>query len=140
MKTRNPIPYKTKSILQKEIGSVCPFCENKDVEHFEIHHIDENPENNELSNLIMLCPTCHSKITKGDITKDEVIKTKLKISSAIDVEVDKDVKPLLDQLKELLDKTNLTKQKNYMRKQRKLQIEKMMITAEQKSKDSMQEF
>ncbi|MBK8872390.1 MAG: HNH endonuclease [Bacteroidetes bacterium] len=80
MKNRKPIPYKIKAILQKEIGSVCPFCTNKDVEHFEIHHIDENPEKNELSNLIMLCPTCHSKITKGDISLQTVIETKIKVS------------------------------------------------------------
>lgn len=124
MKTRKPIPYKTKSILQKEIGSVCPFCENKDVEHFEIHHIDENPENNELSNLIMLCPTCHSKITKSDITKAEVVKMKLKISSTIYVDVDKDVKPLLEQLKELLDENKFDEAEKLYKKAKKITYRK----------------
>jgi hypothetical protein len=58
--------------LQKEIHSVCPFCANEDVDHFQTHHIDENPENGEFENLLMVCPTCHSKITKGDIPQSEV--------------------------------------------------------------------
>ncbi len=27
-----------------------------------IHHIDGNPRNNEISNLVQLCPNCHSKV------------------------------------------------------------------------------
>ncbi|WP_228429995.1 HNH endonuclease [Chryseobacterium binzhouense] len=72
-KPRKTISTKIRSILQKEIKSVCPICSNEDVEHFHVHHIDENPINNELENLLLLCPTCHSKITKGDIKFDEVI-------------------------------------------------------------------
>lgn len=75
-KKRKSIPAKTKALLQKEINSSCPFCSNDDVGHFQIHHIDENPENNDLGNLLMLCPTCHSKITKGDILSSAVIELK----------------------------------------------------------------
>lgn len=78
MKKRVPIPQlnKVRAMLQQEINSKCPNCENKDVGHFEIHHIDENPNNNSMDNLILLCPICHSKITKGDIQIDEVKKWK----------------------------------------------------------------
>ena len=79
-KPRKSIPNKTRSILQKEIKSQCPFCPNEDVEHFQVHHIDKNPMNNELENLLMLCPTCHSKITKGDIKYDSVIKVKSQLT------------------------------------------------------------
>lgn len=77
-KNRTKIPQvnKVRAILQKEINSKCPNCENTDVGHFEIHHIDENPENNQIENLILLCPICHSKITKKDIKIDEVKKWK----------------------------------------------------------------
>jgi hypothetical protein len=71
-KKRKSIPLKTKALLQKEINSSCPFCSNDDVGHFQVHHIDENPENNEMENLLMVCPTCHSKITKLDISFEEV--------------------------------------------------------------------
>lgn len=77
-KNRPNIPQKNKvrAELQKEINSVCPFCDNDDVGHFEIHHMDEDPSNNENTNLILICPTCHSKITKGDISKKEVAQRK----------------------------------------------------------------
>ena len=81
MKARTNIPQlaKVKANLQKEIGSVCPFCDNEEVGHFEIHHIDENPSNNEVGNLLLLCPTCHSKITKGDISSIDVYKKKVSL-------------------------------------------------------------
>jgi hypothetical protein len=78
-KKRVPIPNKIKALLQKEIQSICPFCPSEDVDHFEIHHIDENPENNSFENLLMLCPLCHSKITKGDILIEAVIIKKTSI-------------------------------------------------------------
>lgn len=76
MKKRPPIPYKVKSKLQKEIDSECPFCNNREVEYFEFHHIDENPENNSEVNLLLLCANCHTKITKGDISFEEVKRIK----------------------------------------------------------------
>lgn len=77
-KNRTPIPQvnKIRAILQQEIKSKCPFCSSIDVGHFEIHHIDEDPNNPEIENLLLLCPTCHSKITKKDILFDEVLKVK----------------------------------------------------------------
>ncbi len=80
--SRKSIPQKTKMLLQKEVGSSCPFCASDDVDHFQFHHIDENPENNEISNLLMLCPTCHSKITKGDISHSEVEQKKQQLTKA----------------------------------------------------------
>ena len=84
MKTRKTIPTKTRALLQQEINSQCPVCESRDVDHFEVHHIDESPENNTFDNLLMLCPICHSKVTKGDITKNQVIGIKdvLKLKTA----------------------------------------------------------
>lgn len=79
---RKTIPVRIRAGLQREIGSVCPFCENTDVEHFEVHHIDEDHRNNDRDNLLMLCPICHSKITKGDISMDEVKGKKLRLASA----------------------------------------------------------
>ena len=73
---RKQVPRKIIALLQKEIRSTCPFCNNKDVDHFQIHHIDENPNNNIFINLLMLCPLCHSKITKGDILVHQVVEKK----------------------------------------------------------------
>lgn len=76
IRTRIPQENKIRAYLQQEINSKCPFCESKEVGHFQIHHIDENPSNNEKENLVLLCPTCHSKITKKDIAIEEVIRVK----------------------------------------------------------------
>lgn len=80
-KRRPKIPQenKVRAELQKEIGSMCPFCDNDDVGHFQIHHIDEDHSNNDFGNLLLLCPTCHSKITKGDITQTYVLQIKIKL-------------------------------------------------------------
>ena len=79
IRTGIPKQSKVRAELQKEIGSTCPFCNSDDVGHFEIHHIDENPSNNENRNLILLCPTCHSKITKGDIAPVQVFEKKIEL-------------------------------------------------------------
>ncbi|MEF3696227.1 HNH endonuclease signature motif containing protein [Desulfolutivibrio sp.] len=81
-KNRSRIPQEAKirAQLQREICSVCPFCENDDVGHFQIHHIDGIPSNNEIENLLLLCPNCHSIITKGDIPQVEVWKRKIQLA------------------------------------------------------------
>lgn len=82
-KVRTKIPKETKirAELQKEINSCCPFCDSTDVGHFQIHHIDDNPSNNLIFNLLLLCPTCHSKITKGDIIPLDVVEKKIALLS-----------------------------------------------------------
>jgi hypothetical protein len=37
----------------------CKYCEIPQI--LEIHHIDRNRRNNEGTNLLLLCPTCHAK-------------------------------------------------------------------------------
>lgn len=82
-KIRTPIPQvnKVRALLQQEINSECPICNNKDVGHFEIHHIDYNPSNNEISNLILLCRNCHSKADSKDFCLEEVKKIKLNLKN-----------------------------------------------------------
>jgi TonB family protein len=77
---RKSIPRKIQVRLFMEVNLQCPFCRNKDADHFEIHHIDGNTEDNIFQNLLMVCPTCHSKITKGDYTQQEVISMKQLLS------------------------------------------------------------
>jgi hypothetical protein len=80
-KMRKAVPNKTRALLQKEISSKCPFCNNGDVGCFEVHHMDKNPGNNNPENLLMVCPLCHAKITNGDISYDEVLTKKNKPGS-----------------------------------------------------------
>lgn len=78
---RTTIPQKAKkrAELQMECGSVCPFCPSTAVGEFEIHHIDEDHSNNEMDNLILLCPTCHAKVTKCEISMADVRYRKLEL-------------------------------------------------------------
>jgi len=52
--------------------AICGWDEDERV--LEVHHIDENHNNNEINNLCLLCPTCHRKITLGYYTLTEDFK------------------------------------------------------------------
>lgn len=56
----------------------CAICNwNEDPELLEVHHIDENRLNNDLNNLIILCPICHRKLTNHNyilIDRKSIIK------------------------------------------------------------------
>ena len=55
--------------------SVCNWDEDEDV--LEVHHIDKNRQNNNLENLIILCPICHKKLTIGKyelIERNKIVK------------------------------------------------------------------
>lgn len=59
----------------------CLVCGwNEDERILEVHHIDSDRNNNDLSNLSILCPTCHRKITLGyyklDLDNKKLIKIK----------------------------------------------------------------
>lgn len=53
----------------------CAICGwNKDERVLEVHHIDENRNNNQISNLVILCPICHKYLTLHLYTLDELLK------------------------------------------------------------------
>ena len=52
--------------------AVCGYDEC--VEVLEVHHIDENRNNNSIENLIILCPICHKKLTLHLKTLEELKK------------------------------------------------------------------
>lgn len=56
--------------------AVCGY--NEDERILEVHHIDENRGNNDLSNLIILCPICHKKLTLHLYSLEE-LQTSLEI-------------------------------------------------------------
>ena len=47
--------------LYKHECAICGWNEDTDI--LQVHHIDENRQNNTASNLIILCPNCHAKLT-----------------------------------------------------------------------------
>lgn len=55
-KNREQIPRAVKDAVLKEFNHRCAVC-GTDRPH--LHHIDEIPSNNDVQNLIPLCPNCH---------------------------------------------------------------------------------
>ncbi len=49
--------------VYKKICACCGYKE--DVRILEVHHIDGNRKNNDICNLIIMCPNCHRKVTLG---------------------------------------------------------------------------
>lgn len=71
-KKRVSIPRVTEKSIYQEAGSTCAFCSENDVRSLQIHHIDDEPSNNEPSNLLLVCANCHTKITSGLISESDV--------------------------------------------------------------------
>lgn len=57
-KKRTPIPKKTAASIMFQTDGICCVC-HKEGKPVQIHHIDENPSNNNIENLMTLCLDCH---------------------------------------------------------------------------------
>lgn len=55
-KSRKTIPKATKDSVLKEFNHRCAIC---GADRPQLHHIDEDPQHNEITNIIPLCPNCH---------------------------------------------------------------------------------
>jgi len=49
----------------RNLPNICYTCGYDTVSCLVVHHIDEDRDNNDISNLVMLCPNCHREIHKG---------------------------------------------------------------------------
>ena len=56
--------YRKRALNHYEKKCFCCGWE-EDERILEVHHIDEDRNNNDIDNLCILCPTCHRKITLG---------------------------------------------------------------------------
>ena len=79
-KRKRLTPVKQKQLMQ-EAHSQCPFCQERDVSTFVFHHIDGDPSNDELTNLIVVCSSCHARIANGVVSKADVIIRKQQLHS-----------------------------------------------------------
>jgi hypothetical protein len=59
-KDRTPIPASVAALVQFLADRTCCVC-RKDHQRLQIHHIDDNPANNEIVNLAPLCLACHDQ-------------------------------------------------------------------------------
>ncbi|MBS3131516.1 HNH endonuclease [Candidatus Woesearchaeota archaeon] len=61
-KERVPIPENIKNKVYDRAADKCQLCAHRGL---HIHHIDGNPSNNRITNLILLCPNHHAEADKG---------------------------------------------------------------------------
>jgi 5-methylcytosine-specific restriction endonuclease McrA len=58
--------------LFQEAGNHCAFCSEIEPSILQVHHIDGNPSNNDFTNLILACASCHAKITARIVSEADV--------------------------------------------------------------------
>jgi len=63
----------------QQAGSACGFCPEHEIASLQVHHMDWNPSNNVLENLLVVCANCHTKITGGVISEADVRTKKREI-------------------------------------------------------------
>jgi endogenous inhibitor of DNA gyrase (YacG/DUF329 family) len=69
--------FNRKLLKRSGIKFKCAICDYDEYDFcIDCHHIDENPNNNSLENIIMLCVMCHRKLHKGIIKLNEVSSIK----------------------------------------------------------------
>jgi hypothetical protein len=73
-KIRPDIPAAVHKKVLEEFSHRCAIC---GADKPQVHHIDEDPVNNEPTNLIPLCPNCHLTDHHNPTTKTEPAKLKL---------------------------------------------------------------
>ena len=81
-KKRTKLPKTLEKRVFQEAGSKCAFCPECEVVALQVHHIDDAPSNNEFTNLILVCATCHAKITGGVISVEAVRLRKQRLPNA----------------------------------------------------------
>ena len=72
MTTRVKIPPAVKREILIEASYRCAVPRCMTPLAIDIHHIDENPANNDPSNLIALCPTCHGAFHRKTYTAEAI--------------------------------------------------------------------
>lgn len=75
-KRRGGVSGKLRLEVFQEAYATCPFCGLEQIGSLQVHHIDGDPTNDVLENLIAACGSCHEQITKGFKSEADVLKTK----------------------------------------------------------------
>jgi 5-methylcytosine-specific restriction endonuclease McrA len=76
MTTRVSIPTAVKREIMIEASYRCAVPRCMSALAIDVHHIDGDPANNDPSNLIALCPTCHSAFHRKTFVRgDPILET-----------------------------------------------------------------
>jgi hypothetical protein len=71
---RKTLSKHSRELVLKEYSHLCAVCAGKEP---QLHHIDENNENDEIENLLPLCPNCHLRDQHNPTRKVAVSKLQL---------------------------------------------------------------
>ena len=66
---KNLTPQNSRRQSAKTVDQMCEVCQATETS-FHVHHVDENPLNNDPSNLRTLCVSCHSRSHSPNFTDD----------------------------------------------------------------------
>ena len=80
---RPRLPARVEKQIYQEAGSRCSFCPEHIIAALEVHHIDGNPRNNAASNLLLVCASCHAKVTAGVIPLERVVARKQQLQAEL---------------------------------------------------------
>ncbi|GAA1280146.1 hypothetical protein GCM10009725_31210 [Aeromicrobium tamlense] len=61
----------------------CPDCGDQDA-HFEVHHIDRDPYNNSIENLVGLCHWCHRRRHRREEIADRLDEMETEFAALAD--------------------------------------------------------
>jgi HNH endonuclease len=72
--SRRALPVATRRAVLAEAGYRCAVSTCRTILALDLHHIEDLQEGggDEVSNLIALCPTCHTPYPRGTITRDAI--------------------------------------------------------------------
>jgi len=84
---RPHIPAATRRLVLVESGHGCALRVCRETTYVELHHIDENRENNDPANLIALCDMHHKMAHDGKIDRKSLKMYKEQLSSSREAEI-----------------------------------------------------
>ncbi|OFW01294.1 MAG: hypothetical protein A3H94_05895 [Acidobacteria bacterium RIFCSPLOWO2_02_FULL_60_20] len=83
IKTRPKLSKTLEKRVFQQAGSRCAFCSEAEIVALEIHHIDGDPANNVIENLLLVCASCHTKITSRVFSEIDVTFRKRQLQQGV---------------------------------------------------------
>jgi formate-dependent nitrite reductase cytochrome c552 subunit len=76
MGTRTAVPEELKAEILTRSNNRCCVCQTPFV---QLHHIDEDPSNNDIDNIAPLCPNCHTQAHSKSMLTTNLTATRVKV-------------------------------------------------------------
>lgn len=93
---RPPIPAEVRRSIVVESGHCCAIKEYPEHTYLEIHHIDQNRDNNKIENLILLCDKHHKMAHKEVIDRKTLRQYKTLLGDSLKAHIDQKFQELAE--------------------------------------------